>query len=267
MSAASYRKPKRGVGFGKKQQKWINPPTKESGILWVQFLLDAVDTEAWRDLSINARRIVDVLLCHLIRSGRSENGKLEMSYPQFEAAGVPHCSISKAIRELVSAGFLEVKTHQGRATQYGLPQWRDDKKPFMNGVGVVQLARRPFFWVPVSVLEDPAWFEMPINSRRIIERILIENSRHGCGKENGDLRVSYRQFEGLGVAPRFIKPALNDLVSRGLLDIRGGQRQGKWHLPNFYRVTFLGAIDGPAILKSEAEGDVETVTELRKARG
>jgi hypothetical protein len=79
-----------------------------------------------------------------------------------------------------------------------------------------------------------------------MDRLLIENTLHRLGEENGDLRVSYQQFVGHGVGRRLIAPALQELVYAGLLAITQSKPNGKFKPANLYRLIFLGTMDGPA---------------------
>ena len=124
-------------------------------------------------------------------------------------------------------------------TLYELPTYRP-------AGGVQETAKRRFVWIPVDVMESPAWCSLSINARRIIDRLLLENFRH-MGVENGKLRVSVRQFAECGVNTRFACDAIAELVAGRPYRCDGGRRQGEvFAPPNVYRITFHGTLDdGP----------------------
>ena len=81
---------------------------------------------------------------------------------------------------------------------------------------------------------------------RLLDRIELEHCAH-AGRENGYLTVTYDQFVEVGIGRRFIKPAIQDAMQLGLLEVyprlyRGGARCR----PNLYRLTYLRAKFVPA---------------------
>ena len=158
--------------------------------------VDVIQGEAWRGLSVNARRVHDALTCQHFRYDQRDNGDLQISYRGFARAGVTERKLAPAIRELVAAGFI--------ATRQGLPPNGIMRPPTLYGLavyamaGIVKAASRPFVFVPVEVMESPEWCALSINARRIMDRLLIENFRHRA-EENGTLQVSFRQFAECGV--------------------------------------------------------------------
>jgi hypothetical protein len=118
------------------------------------------------------------------------------------------------------------------AKRYGVTAYADETK-------------RAFAWVHLDFLESKSYRGLSINARRVLERLLIENTRHRY-KENGNLRVSSRQFAGSLNGRRHIAKAIHELQESGLLDITKGKPNGKFAAPNLYRLKFLGTIDGPS---------------------
>lgn len=103
-------------------------------------------------------------------------------------------------------------------------------------------------WVPHSagLIASPAWRARSILVVRLLDRIELEHCAH-AGRENGYLTVTYRQFVDWGIGRRFIKPAIQDAMQLGLLEVyprlyRGGARSR----PNLYRLTYLKAKFVPA---------------------
>jgi hypothetical protein len=231
----------RNSTLSKWQQRCIDPPRNKP---WAKYYTDTVDTEEWRDLGVNARRVMDALICHHFRYAQKDNGNLEISYSGFERAGVSgRRYIWPALTELVDAGQLGIG--QGIAKRrYGFLPNKYEITMYSGapGISYIERSNRQWFFIPIDVLESPAWAKLSLNARRMLDRLLIENIRHGR-KENGRLRVSYEQFEGLGIGSRLIAPTCRELTAAGLLAITKGRRIGHYQAPNLYRITFAGTTD------------------------
>jgi hypothetical protein len=89
---------------------------------------------AWRKLPDNARRILDRLELEHMRHGGAENGSLPCTYSDFVKAGVRRASVSRAIRECVALGFLEITFRGGRAFAQFRPPSRY-RLTYLNGTG------------------------------------------------------------------------------------------------------------------------------------
>lgn len=237
-------------GLSKIQLKWISPP---KGLPWARLFIDVLDGEAWRGLSVNARRVLDALICQHFRYCQRENGDLQIS----------PCMITPALRELKEADLVETK--QGVAcngimrppTLYELTMYRP-KNSFQKE------ASRRFVWVPIEVMESAEWCSLSINARRIMDRLLIENALHKSAK-NGQLRVSFRQFVGHGVGMRLIGSALKELLAAELLNITTGKPRGSLTPPNLYSITFLGTADNPATWR-KLETNVVTLPKSKERK-
>jgi hypothetical protein len=83
-------------------------------------LIDMLRSPAWCVLSLSARRILDRVEIEMADHGGTDNGKLPITYDDFERYGIHRHAIAPVIRECVSLGFLEV-TEVGRA---GNAEWR-----------------------------------------------------------------------------------------------------------------------------------------------
>src|SRR4029079_6150686 len=75
---------------------------------------------------------------------------------------------------------------------------------------------QPWVWFTREMLESEAWSTAPINTRRLVERIILEHMAH-AGTENGRLICTYRDFERHGIGKRHIAGAVEDAASRGLI--------------------------------------------------
>ena len=86
-------------------------------------------------------------------------------------------------------------------------------------------------------------------ARHCLFRILYEHTAHG-GTENGNLPVTYDDFERYGVRRKSVKRALQELVALGLISIVSPGRAGFGigRCPGRYALTWLPTVDGaPAV--------------------
>jgi hypothetical protein len=77
-------------------------------------LIEMLESPAYRVLSLSAHRVLDRIEIEMAHHGGTENGKLPVTYDDFEAYGIERHAIAPAIRELVALGFIEI-TEKGRA--------------------------------------------------------------------------------------------------------------------------------------------------------
>src|SRR5260370_30095281 len=89
------------------------------------------------------------------------------------------------------------------------------------------------------MLEAPAWRVMSLSAHRVVDRIDIELRHHG-GKENGDLIVTFDQFQQYGIHRHSIAPALREVEALGLVEVtqRGRGGNADFRMPNRFRLTF-----------------------------
>ena len=96
------------------------------------------------------------------------------------------------------------------------------------------------------MMTSHAWNQLTLNARRVLDRLLIEHMNH-AGTCNGQLVVTYDDFEALGIRRNSIKPAINLAKKLGFLKIirpgRGGK--GPSRLPTIYALTWLPIGDSP----------------------
>jgi hypothetical protein len=79
-----------------------------------------LESPAWKTLSLSGLRVLFRVEIELAHHGGEDNGKLPVTYADFEAYGIHRHSIAPAIREAVALGFLRI-TEVGRA---GDAEWR-----------------------------------------------------------------------------------------------------------------------------------------------
>lgn len=82
--------------------------------------IDMLESPAYRSLSLSAHRVIDRVSIELMKHGGADNGRLPVTYDDFERYGIHRHAIGPAIREAVALGFLEI-TEYGRA---GNAEWR-----------------------------------------------------------------------------------------------------------------------------------------------
>src|SRR5271156_5675424 len=100
----------------------------------------------------------------------------------------------------------------------------------------------PFFMRRFSMLNSPAFMVLSLAAHRVLARIEIEHMQHG-GKENGNLTVTYDQFEDYGVHRHGIGPAIREVVALGFVEVteRGRAGNREYRRPSKYRLTYCAA--------------------------
>jgi hypothetical protein len=79
-----------------------------------------LESPAYRALSLSAHRVIDRIAIELCRHAGTMNGRLPVTYDDFERYGIHRHAIGPAIREAAALGFIQI-TEQGRA---GNAEWR-----------------------------------------------------------------------------------------------------------------------------------------------
>jgi hypothetical protein len=77
-----------------------------------------LESPAMRALSLAARRILDRIEIELARHGGKDNGRLPVTFSDFEQFGIHRRAIGPGIRELEALGFIQV-TERGCAGNAG----------------------------------------------------------------------------------------------------------------------------------------------------
>jgi len=81
---------------------------------FVAHTIEMIRSPAWCVLSRSARRVLDRIEIEHADHGGNENGRLPVTYDDFECYGIHRHAIAPAIRETVALGFAEI-TERGRA--------------------------------------------------------------------------------------------------------------------------------------------------------
>jgi hypothetical protein len=96
-----------------------------------------------------------------------------------------------------------------------------------------------FAWRLIEMLEAPAYCVLSHSAHRILARIEIELGHHG-GYENGNLPVTFDDFERYGVRRHAIAPAIRELEALKFIEIteRGRAGNAEFRQPHKYRLTY-----------------------------
>jgi hypothetical protein len=87
---------------------------------WAALTIDMLESPAYRSLSLSALRTLARLQIELAHHGGKDNGRLPVTYEDFEQYGIDRHSIAPALSLLVALGFIEI-TETGRS---GNAKWR-----------------------------------------------------------------------------------------------------------------------------------------------
>jgi hypothetical protein len=98
----------------------------------------------------------------------------------------------------------------------------------------------------IEMLESAAFRVLSQSAHRVLNRVEIELAHHG-GKDNGRLPVTYDNFMDYGIDRHSIRPAIDELVALGFLEIteRGRAGNAEFRRPAKYRLTYKDAYDRP----------------------
>jgi hypothetical protein len=97
------------------------------------------------------------------------------------------------------------------------------------------------------MLESEAWQSLSLAARRVLDCVMLEHMAH-AGAENGNLVVTYTNFEVFGVRRNSIKTAIEQATACGLLIItqKGRPSAGQDRWPTRYALGWLPMSDGAA---------------------
>ncbi len=94
-------------------QRKVNRAGKIRGN-WVPIPAEMLESPAYRVLSLSARRVLDRIGIEQCSHGGADNGRLPVTFQDFEDYGIDRHSILDAIKECEALGFIEI-TQRGRA--------------------------------------------------------------------------------------------------------------------------------------------------------
>jgi hypothetical protein len=121
-------------------------------------------------------------------------------------------------------------------------------------------------WSPrqTRLLESPAWRVLTLAAHRVIDRIDIE-LRHNAGRHNGDLIITFDQFERYGIHRHSITPALQLAEALGIVTIKRGRGgNAAWRKPSRYGLTHQHTDDAEPTNKWERIATMEDAERIAK---
>lgn len=113
------------------EAKLLGPPRGEA---WVWLTCGLLESEAWRGMSVNCRRLIDRLLIEHCKHAGRENGRLVATYNQLVAYGISRKKIRHAIVEARRRGLIQITRRGGL---YGIDAHRTPSNYRLTFVGCV----------------------------------------------------------------------------------------------------------------------------------
>ncbi|WP_146159795.1 hypothetical protein [Bradyrhizobium sp. MOS002] len=136
-------------------------------------LVEMLESPAFCVLTLSGRRVLDRVEIELGHHGGNENGRLPVTYDQFQEYGVDRQAIGPAIREVVALGFLRI-TRPGRA---GNAEWRRPnlfRLTYRHSKG--EIAHGTNEWRQIMTLEQAAAISKAARSAK------SQKTKPQCGK-------------------------------------------------------------------------------------
>jgi hypothetical protein len=98
-------------------------------------------------------------------------------------------------------------------------------------------------WSPrlIEMLEAPAYRTLSLAAHRVLARIEIEYARHGGNSmTNGNLIVTFKDFEAYGIDRHAIAPAIRELEALGFIEVtqKGTAGTAGYRRANKFRLTY-----------------------------
>jgi len=97
--------------------------TRRQASITSQFVphrIEMIESPAWRALSLSGRRAVDRIEIEHGHHGGNDNGRLPVTFDDFEDFGISHKSVAPAIREVVALGS-QSEVGQANPTSFAIP--------------------------------------------------------------------------------------------------------------------------------------------------
>jgi hypothetical protein len=133
--------------------------------------------------------------------------------------------------------------HEKKWRTRGAPLGTASKNRFKDLNGPPQ--DEQWTWEGQTMLDSLAWKAMPIYARQILDRLKLEHIFKG-GIHNGELVVTYDDFERYGVRRKLIPKGIAVSVALGFIDITTKGRSARdagGRLPSLYALTSLPRAD------------------------
>jgi len=107
-------------------------------------------------------------------------------------------------------------------------------------------------WWTIEMLESPAYRVLSLSAHRVIARIRIELAHHG-GRDNGELPVTFDDFERYGIHRHAIAPAIREAEALGFIRTTqlGRAGNGEFRIPNKFALTHLAIENGQKVATND----------------
>jgi hypothetical protein len=120
-------------------------------------------------------------------------------------------------------------------------------------------------WLTSELLCSLAWRAMGVNTRGLIDFLLVEHMNH-AGRENGKLMATYDQLQDFGLTRSELSTAVSEAEYLGLIKVsRGGRYHGS-NQPSIYRLTFYADHNGNPPTNDWKGKTEEGIAKWKKAR-
>ena len=149
-------------------------------------LIEMLESAAYRVLSLSAHRLLDRLEIELAHHGGHDNGRLPVTFDDFEKYGIDRHAVALAMREVEALGFIEV-TERGRA---GNAEYRTPNK-FRITYRPADSAEATDKWKKIKTIEEaksialaarkPITRERPTNGTAKKQKPVGENTSFSVG--------------------------------------------------------------------------------------
>jgi hypothetical protein len=151
-----------------------NKRRSKIGESWISYPYSMVASPAFQALSLGAIRVMHRVEMEHMEHGGAENGRLQVTYDQFEDYGVHRHAIGPAIRELEALGFIEI-TAKGCA---GNENHRRANRFRLTYVNMKSREQPTHEWRGIATIEDAAGLAGQARSKR--DQRAIELGRRGA---------------------------------------------------------------------------------------
>jgi hypothetical protein len=177
--------------------------------------IEMLESPAHRVLSLSARRVIDRIQIEHAHHGGRENGKLPVTFQDFENYGIHRHAIAPAIREAEALGFIRI-TQEGRA---GNAEWRIPNMFALTHLPTDKEPRPTEDWRRIENLEQAEFVAAAARKRpprfgKLRKKARGKKQRASAGKrtslecENRTLRP-----ESVGAETALLSPAETALLS------------------------------------------------------
>lgn len=95
----------------------------------------------------------------------------------------------------------------------------------------------PWAWKTSGMLASPAHRSLSRYARLLLDFLEVEHSAHG-GRENGNLKATYKQLAEFGIPRKQISRAISEAEAMGFIECDRGGRWNMTNRPNLFRLTW-----------------------------